>query len=95
MGSLNVNFEMGRRWLTVVGALRPFVGAVFGLVLFGLKEGSFVPISLSGDELTGFFTMAILSFAAGFNARWAQDVLLQTTGSPSRKNDSGTAQTPT
>jgi hypothetical protein len=86
---LNLNFELGRKWLALVGAVRPLIGAVFGLVLFGLIEGSFLPISLSGDALTRFFTIAILSFAAGFNERWAQDVLLQTTGGSIRKNDSG------
>jgi hypothetical protein len=79
-GKLVINFEMGRVWLTVVGAVRPFVGAVFGLVLLALLEASFLPIDLSGDEQARFFIVALLSFAAGFNERWAQDVLLQTTG---------------
>jgi hypothetical protein len=78
-GTLNLKFEMGRKWVTIVGAMRPFVGAVFGLVLFGLLEGNFVPIALSNDATTRFFTVATLSFAAGFNERWVQDALLQTT----------------
>jgi hypothetical protein len=61
------------------GAVRPFVGAAFGMALTALVLGgvlSFVEVPRS--ELAFF---AALGFLAGFNERFAQDMLAASSGS--------------
>jgi hypothetical protein len=73
-GKLKLEFEAGRDLLEVFGAVRPFIGAVFGLALMALLLGGFVPaIKVPADGRLAFF--AALGFLAGFNERWAQDML--------------------
>jgi hypothetical protein len=74
-GSLQLDFNAGRRLLALYGAVRPIIGAIFGVVLFAALEGGFLPaLDLERDERLGFY--AALGFVAGFNERFAQDMLV-------------------
>jgi hypothetical protein len=73
-GKLKLEYEAGRDLLEVFGAVRPFIGAIFGLAVMALLLGGFVPaVVVPSDEKLAFF--AALGFLAGFNERWAQDML--------------------
>jgi hypothetical protein len=82
--------EFGRDTVRTLGSLRPFVGAVFGLMTyFALRSGlvSFVGPNNSGKGVTKissetFYFYVVLAFAAGFSERLAQDMLLRAALSP-------------
>jgi hypothetical protein len=69
--------EFGRDTVRTLGSLRPFIGAVFGLMtFFALRSGL---VSLVGSDTKAsysFYFYVVLSFAAGFSERLAQDMLL-------------------
>jgi hypothetical protein len=63
------------------GVLRPLVGCVFGWALYALVAGglaSYIQIPDDADTRTLFFSS--LAFIAGFSERFAQDVIVRTTG---------------
>lgn len=66
--------EFGRDTVRTLGSLRPFVGAVFGLMTyFALRSGL---VSLVDSNGKSFSFYVVLSFVAGFSERFAQDMLL-------------------
>lgn len=67
----------------LLGALRPWVGAVFGAVVyFGFASGLLVPQGgIGGDKPATFAFFAMAGFAAGFSERFATDVLERAAGS--------------
>jgi hypothetical protein len=67
--------------LVVFGAVRPFVGAVFGLVVFGLLEAEL--LNLTPEDGSQIALYGVLAFAAGFNERFAPDALTSTISLPS------------
>jgi hypothetical protein len=73
-GKLILDIDASRDLLEVFGAVRPFIGAVFGLAVMALLIGGLVPAIHvpTGHELAFF---AGVGFLAGFNERWAQDML--------------------
>jgi hypothetical protein len=75
-GRLNLSAQDRGRTLLVVGAIRPVLGAILGLVLFVFLSGRLVPIT--GDHLsanaTTYYVLG-LAFIAGFSERFAQDML--------------------
>ena len=87
--------EFGRDTVRTLGMLRPFVGAVFGLMTyFALKSGlvSFVGPN-GGTTDTSLYFYVVLSFVAGFSERLAQDMLLRAAFSPgSSKADDQTKE---
>ena len=84
-GSVRLDWEFGKDTLRTLGALRPFVGAVFGLITFlALKSG--VVNLTPGDDSSYYYI--VFAFVAGFSERFAQDMLLGAAGedtSSSRK----------
>jgi hypothetical protein len=71
---LRLDTQAGRKMMFRFGALRPWIGAVLGMAVFSLIAGgvvSFVAIPL--DDQLAFY--ASLGFLAGFNERFAQDVI--------------------
>jgi hypothetical protein len=83
-GKLRLDYDAGPGTLTALGAVRPLIGAVFGIVLFGAVEGGWLPaLSISADDKLGFY--AVLGFLAGFNERFAQDMLVASAGQFSSK----------
>ncbi len=76
-GKLKLDFEASRDLIEVFGAVRPFIGAIFGIALTALLLGNFIPaIEIPPHHELAFF--AGLGFLAGFNERWAQDMLKST-----------------
>ncbi len=72
-GRLRLDVHAGRGMLAVYGAVRPFVGAISGMVVFVLIVGGLLPeIHASGPPLA-FYTA--IGFFAGFSERFAQDML--------------------
>src|SRR4029453_2318606 len=72
-GRVRLDWEFGKDTLRTLGALRPFVGAVFGLMTFlALKSGVFK--LMSGDGSSYYYI--VFAFIAGFSERFAQDMLL-------------------
>jgi hypothetical protein len=73
-GKLVLDVEAGRDLIEAFGAVRPFIGGVFGLALMAVLVGNLIPaIKAPVDGQLAFF--AGIGFLAGFNERWAQDML--------------------
>lgn len=75
-GTVRVDWEFGKDTLRTLGALRPFVGAVFGLMTYLALKSGIVAIQV-GDGSTYYYI--VFAFAAGFSERLAQDMLLGST----------------
>jgi len=72
---IRVDWEFGKDTLRTLGALRPFVGGVFGLMtFFALKSGVVALDIINSSKSTYFYVL--FAFAAGFSERLAQDMLL-------------------
>jgi hypothetical protein len=72
-----LDVEAARDYVRLLGAVRPLVGAVFGLALyFALASGLLFPKVVAGDtpsaHVAGYLALA---FLAGFNERWATGAL--------------------
>jgi hypothetical protein len=74
-GRLRLDYDAGRGMLIVLGAVRPLIGAVFGMVLFAAVDGGWLP-SLQVSQTHALAFYAVLGFLAGFNERFAQDMLV-------------------
>ncbi len=73
-GSLRLDAHAGNGMLFRFGALRPVIGAILGMAVFAFLAGGLLPaISSAPDEELAFF--AAVAFLAGFNERFAQDVI--------------------
>jgi hypothetical protein len=77
-GNARVDWEYGKDTLRTLGALRPFVGAIFGLMTFFALNSGVIGIDVSHGNRTVYF-YAVFAFAAGFSERLAQDMLLGST----------------
>lgn len=84
---VRVDWEFGKDTLRTLGALRPFVGAVFGLMTYIALKSGVIGIDLSNDAGSSYYFI-VFSFAAGFSERLAQDMLIGSTlGAGSREKD--------
>jgi hypothetical protein len=72
---LRLDYEAGASMLRLLGAVRPFVGAVFACALLLLVEGGLLPIQLPLEANSRVAFVLGLGFLAGFSERWAQDML--------------------
>lgn len=70
-GNLDLDLHAGERMLAIYGAVRPFIGGIFGMVVFVILEGG-LAIDVSTDKPLAFY--AAVGFLAGFNERFAQDM---------------------
>jgi|GEM_PF-3913900 len=78
-GQLRLDYDAGPGTLVALGAVRPLIGAVFGLVLFSAVEGGWLPaVQITTGNRLAFY--AVLGFLAGFNERFAQDMLVSSAG---------------
>lgn len=71
-GSFAIDHELGQREVVLVGAYRPMIGAVSGIVVYFLVQTTILP--LDAAALT-FPFYVVLSFLAGFSERWTRMVL--------------------
>jgi hypothetical protein len=75
-GSFEVEHDVGRTYVAFLGALRPAIGAVFGMALSLAVTSKMIRlpgVADTGDE--HFAALLVVSFFAGFSERWAQDTL--------------------
>jgi hypothetical protein len=71
---LVLDIDASRDLLELFGAVRPLIGAVFGLAITALLAGGLIPaIQIPEGQELAFY--AGVGFLAGFNERWAQDML--------------------
>ena len=75
-GRLTVDYDIGRDTLRALGALRPFVGGVFGLASFFALKSDIVNLQVGRSVTTSFAFYVFFGFLAGFSERWARDMLL-------------------
>jgi hypothetical protein len=68
--SFPLDYEVGRMPALWLGALRPFIGAVFGLfVYFALRGELLQQLQEPDEEGQAFFFFTVLAFIAGFSER--------------------------
>lgn len=79
-GRVRVDWEFGKDTLRTLGALRPFVGGIFGLMTFFALKSGVVALDIADANKSTYFYV-LFAFAAGFSERLAQDMLL---GSPAQ-----------
>ena len=77
-GKVRVDWEFGKDTLRTLGSLRPFVGAVFGLITYLALKSGVIGIDLANNAGSSYY-FVVFSFAAGFSERLAQDMLLSST----------------
>ena len=74
-GRVRVDWEFGKDTLRTLGALRPFVGGIFGLITFFALKSGVVALDITDANKSTYFYV-LFAFAAGFSERFAQDMLL-------------------
>ena len=77
-GSFDLDADVSRGYTIFLGALRPVIGSIFGLLTYFAVTSGFVEIFKVPDEDAGtkrFYFLCVIAFAAGFSERWAQDTL--------------------
>ncbi len=71
-GSFAIDHELGQREVVLVGAYRPMIGAVSGIVVYFLVQTTILPLDKNALNFPFF---VVLSFLAGFSERWTRMVL--------------------
>jgi hypothetical protein len=76
-GTFALDFDVARGYTLFLGALRPVIGSVFGLLSFFMLTSKFVQFFdiPAQDTIERFYFLCVIAFAAGFSERWAQDTL--------------------
>jgi hypothetical protein len=85
-GHFDLEYDVGRAYVRFLGALRPLIGAIFGLALyFAISSRIITLFELPHGGTTGrLYALLVVAFLAGFSERWAQDTLtsLAPSGAP-------------
>jgi len=68
-GGFVIDHELGRLGVTLLGAYRPLIGSVSGIIVYFLVQTPLVPIESS--TLT-FPFFVVVAFLAGFSERWTK-----------------------
>ena len=95
----HVRHEVGRGYVQRVAAFRPFIGSVFGVLVYLALAGNViggidVPAAADGmHERFAFFL--VFAFAAGFSERMVKEVLRSTSGDDAKPPATAPGQTPT
>ena len=77
----HVRHEVGRSYVQRVAAFRPFIGGVFGLlVYFALQGGVIRQLDVPSEDRDRFAFFLVLAFAAGFSERLVKEVLRTSDG---------------
>ncbi len=71
-GDFAIDHEMTRLEVTLVGAYRPLIGSVSGIVVYFLMKTPLIPLEESALTLPLF---VVVAFLAGFSERWTRMVL--------------------
>jgi hypothetical protein len=73
-GRLELDYEAAGSLIETFGGVRPFVGAILGVVVVAVVDAGLLP-AIEVDQGAELPFNAALGFLAGFNERFAQDVL--------------------
>jgi len=81
-GRLKLDYRSDRRMLTIFGAVRPFVGAVFGTITYCVIQSGLLPdpVQVPKDKGPLLAFVAFFAFFAAFNERFFQDMLRSASG---------------
>src|SRR5262245_25416021 len=71
-GAFAIDHELSRWELMLVGAYRPLIGSISGIVIYFLVQTPLVPIEQSALTLPFY---VVVAFLAGFSERWTRVVL--------------------
>jgi hypothetical protein len=71
-GGFVIDHELGRLGVTMLGAYRPLVGSVSGIVVYFLVQTTLVPID---PFARSFAFYVVVAFLAGFSERWTKVVM--------------------
>ena len=71
----SLDYEVGRRSIRRLGTFRPFIGAIFALVLYFALRGEVVQIQATAGAHKSLFFYAAFAFVAGFSERRAKIIL--------------------
>ncbi|MDQ3849576.1 MAG: hypothetical protein M3296_03035 [Actinomycetota bacterium] len=94
-GSFALDFDVDRDYTLFLGALRPFLGAVFGLLTYFAVTSDFLQVfAVPGSGADRFYFLCVVSFLAGFSERWAQDTLTGGLGKGGPKGQAAAAARP-
>ena len=75
-GSFDLDADVAKGYTLFLGALRPLIGSVFGVLTYFAVTSGFVEIfRVPPDGLKQFYFLCVIAFGAGFSERWAQDTL--------------------
>jgi hypothetical protein len=86
----HVRHEVGRGYVQRVAAFRPFIGSVFGVLVYFALAGdviSGINVPTGDDKRFAFFL--VFAFAAGFSERMVKEVLRSTSGDDEKKPHTG------
>jgi hypothetical protein len=73
-----IAFQQGKKasvTLAILGAVRPFIGTVFGIIVYALDRAELLPLKPPGTGADPLYFYAAIAFFAGFSERWAQSTL--------------------
>jgi hypothetical protein len=73
-GNFALDYEVGRMAAFWLGAIRPFIGAVFGLFIYFALQSELLQLQ-EPAEGKAFFFFTLLAFVAGFSERLARVIL--------------------
>ena len=75
-GTFGLDADVDRGYTLFLGALRPWIGSIFGLLTYFAVTSGFVEVfKVPGEGIDQFYFLCVIAFAAGFSERWAQDTL--------------------
>jgi hypothetical protein len=78
-GKFDVNHEIGREYVTNLGLARPFIGAIFALLLYFAVQGGLTPqIQKPRDGSAAFAFFVAFGFLIGFSERFAKEIVRST-----------------
>lgn len=94
-GSFALDEDVARGYTLFLGSLRPWIGSIFGLLIYFAVTSNFVQIfQVPEDATEAFYFFCVLAFAAGFSERWAQDTLTGGLSGRGRGKEPGAAAAP-
>jgi len=71
---VKLDYEVGHLLIVMLGAFRPVLGAIFGVLAYFAIGSKVLPIT-PPPGATAFFYYALIAFAAGFSERFAHVIL--------------------
>jgi len=75
-GSFDLDSDIARGYTLFLGAGRPVIGSIFGVLTYCALTSGFVEFfKIPPDGIKQFYFLCVIAFGAGFSERWAQDTL--------------------